>query len=60
MAQQVTQMATPSDSSSAAKERSRASFETPVRPSRGLDTGARGWRWVMATPSSRRMAGAAR
>ena len=51
MAQPVTQMATDNNTSNAAFNRNRnRSFEMPVHQNRGLETGARGWRWVVAAP----------
>jgi len=40
------------ESSRALTPRRRELCEMPVRRNGGLDTGARGWRWVMATPSA--------
>lgn len=48
MAQPVMQMATNKNSATGAQNLRRTAVEAPCRMNRGLDTGARGWRFAMA------------
>ncbi len=54
MAEQVTHLAASAgEACTASSERQRAYSDMPARRKGGLDTGARGWRWVVGNAAAR-------